>query len=103
MLCYAIAYSDLVGVESSAHFHGPASAGRNASVQFSISPSPSPVGSPKTGCVVPLDMQQEKDLLMGLWYINVHSTQFGGGEIRGQVLSVKGAKQAEGETVADDN
>jgi hypothetical protein len=31
---------------------------------------------------------QESQLLSELWYINVHSTNFPGGEIRGQVLLV---------------
>ena len=29
--------------------------------------------------------QQIDDLFAGLWYINIHSTTSGGGEIRGQV------------------
>lgn len=28
---------------------------------------------------------QEADLLAGLWYINIHTSMFPGGEIRGQV------------------
>jgi len=32
--------------------------------------------------------QQMIDLNNGLWYVNVHSQNFGGGEIRGQILPV---------------
>lgn len=96
-LCYSISYTALVGTETAAHFHGPtgpgpAGPGTISPVVFFISsksptpPSPSPLGSPKTGCVGPFDRNQRNDLLKGLFYINVHSTTFGGGEIRGQVL-----------------
>jgi hypothetical protein len=30
---------------------------------------------------------QETDLLAGLWYVNIHTTTSGGGEIRGQVYA----------------
>ncbi len=87
MLCFSISYSALTGAESAAHFHGPASAGSNAGVQFGLPP-----GSPKNGCVEPLSNQQRKDLEKGLFYINIHSNMWPGGEIRGQVLQIKGAK-----------
>jgi hypothetical protein len=32
--------------------------------------------------------QQLLDLNNGLWYFNIHSSSFGGGEIRGQILPV---------------
>jgi hypothetical protein len=101
MLCYSISYSDLVGTENNAHFHAPASVGENASVLFPISPSPSPFGSPKTGCVGPLTDQDRSNLRRGLFYINIHSTTYPSGEIRGQVLPVNRVRQKPGETVAD--
>lgn len=109
MLCYSISYTALVAMETAAHFHGPASAGQNASILFPISvvpeggevAEPSPFGSPKSGCVGPLSNTERSDLRKGLLYINIHSEAFPAGEIRGQVLRVKGAKQAKGETVAD--
>ncbi len=86
-LCFSISYSELSSAETAAHFHGPASAGTNAGVQFALPP-----GSPKNSCVGPLSNQQRKDLKKGLFYINVHSANLPGGEIRGQVLQIKGAK-----------
>jgi hypothetical protein len=90
-LCYAISYTPLSSNELVAHFHGPAAPGQTADVVKDISPSPSPFGSPKNGCVE-LDKQQTKDLRKGLWYINVHTDDHPTGEIRGQVLPVKGIK-----------
>ena len=83
MLCFSISYSALDGSETGAHFHGPASAGTNAGVQFAL-----PSGSPKNDCVGPLSKKQRKDLEKGLFYINIHSSTVGSGEIRGQVLPV---------------
>ena len=57
-------------------------AGQNASPQISL-----PSGSPKVGTPVALTGPQQADLIAGLWYINIHSQAFPGGEIRGQVLT----------------
>jgi hypothetical protein len=44
-----------------------------------------PASSPAIGSTN-ISAAQGADLLNGLWYINIHSEQFTGGEIRGQVL-----------------
>jgi hypothetical protein len=82
MLHYDIAYSGLSAPETGAHIHGPAPAGANAGVMF-----PLPGGSPKVGMVGPLSAQQIADLNAGRLYVNIHSQNFPGGEIRGQILS----------------
>ena len=82
---------NLGGTELVAHFHGPAAPGQAAAILHNISPSPSPLGSPKNGCVT-LSGQEQKDLKKGLLYINIHSSIAPNGEIRGQVLPVKGVR-----------
>ena len=79
-LHFNIVFDGLVAAQTAAHFHGPAIPGKNAPVQF-----PLPLGSPIIGSVGPLDAVQQSDLLDGLWYVNIRSNQFPGGEIRGQV------------------
>jgi hypothetical protein len=96
-LCYAISYTPLEGTEFLAHFHGPAAKGDLAgpgiaspilhNITGGSPPGPSPIGSPKNGCVLVSDKQQVKDLKAGLWYINIHTMpNHVAGEVRGQVL-----------------
>lgn len=80
-LDYLVSYAGLTGVESAAHIHGPAPIGINAGVVF-----PFAVGSPKIGTFGPLTAAQVADLAGGLYYVNIHSTVFPAGEIRGQIL-----------------
>jgi len=88
MVCYRLSFSPLAGTEILAHFHGPAAPGTNAPILVNITPGPSPIGSPKHGCVQ-FTKDQVKDLNKGLLYLNVHSTVATGGEIRGQVVPTK--------------
>lgn len=82
-LAWNISFQGLVS--TAAHFHGPAPAGSNAGIQISLS-SGSPI-SPLVGSAV-LSADQETDLLNGLWYVNIHSSDYPLGEIRGQLLPV---------------
>jgi len=68
--------------ESAAHFHGPAAPGATANVQVGIG-----LGSP-VSLTVTLTPVQITQVLGGLWYVNIHSTDCGLGEIRGQLLEV---------------
>jgi hypothetical protein len=76
---WQVSWSGLNGV-TAAHFHGPALANANAGVQVPISV----LSNPSSGNTV-LIASQASDLMNGLWYINIHTTTFPGGEIRGQV------------------
>jgi hypothetical protein len=71
----------LIGVPTAAHFHGPALPNQNAGVQVGISAISPSIGS---GIISPI---QAADLFAGLWYLNIHTTSFPGGEIRGQATT----------------
>jgi hypothetical protein len=87
-LSWHIEYSGLSGTSTTAHIHGPAAPGSSAS----------PVTSPFVGTYgvkagtfdgsATLTSQNITDLNAGLLYINIHSSTFGGGEIRGQITTV---------------
>lgn len=88
-LDWNITFSDLVAGATAAHFHGPAAPGTNAPIQVPI-----PLGTSSgmtsgllTGSATLTDVQ-EAQLLSDLWYVNIHSSVFPGGEIRGQAQVV---------------
>ena len=80
LLNWNVSWSGLSGADFLAHFHGPALPSQNAGVQVGIG-----IPSPRIGNAI-LSAAQAADLLAGLWYVNIHSTTFQGGEIRGQVV-----------------
>jgi hypothetical protein len=73
-------YSGLTGPATAAHFHGPAPAGKNAGVMVPIAPATSPLEGSAT-----LNDAQAKALMDGDMYVNVHTAENKGGEIRGQL------------------
>lgn len=75
-------FSGLSGTQTAAHIHGPAIPGVNAPVLF-----PLPVGQ-VTNANFTLTPAQVSTLTNELFYFNVHSTVFPGGEIRGQIRAV---------------
>ncbi len=82
VLTWKLNYAGLSGPVTMAHFHGPASAGQNAGVALGLS---NPVVSPASG-EASLTVGQFADLMAGKWYVNLHTAQHPGGEIRGQLL-----------------
>jgi DNA-binding beta-propeller fold protein YncE len=68
-----------VTAETMAHIHGPAGAGANAGVLFTL-----PNGAFKDHEIT-LSAQNLADLRAGLLYVNVHTSANGNGEIRGQL------------------
>jgi len=96
-------FAGLSANSTAAHIHGPSGPlPATASVLYDFTPGGlnlATLGStsggingtfglvPKSGGAYTVS-QQMADLNAGLWYLNVHSTAFPGGEIRGQILAV---------------
>ena len=78
-LLFGITLRSLEGVETAAQIHGPALPGQNAPILFTL-----PLGN-ASGTLV-LTPAESADLLTGRWYVNVLTTAFPDGEIRGQIL-----------------
>jgi hypothetical protein len=78
-------YSGLVGTVVDAHLHGYAPIGANAGVIFGLSQTGGTAGSFSGGGVIPAG--DIANVMNGLSYINIHSTTFPGGEIRGQLIN----------------
>lgn len=76
----------LLGTTTASHFHGPAAPGVNAGVIVNINTTPG-FGSPQIGMAT-ISEEHEAFFLANMTYINIHTTAFPGGEIRGQVLQV---------------
>jgi len=88
---YEIAFVGLTGAETAAHIHGPADPGMNGGALHALA-----LGNPKGGVWNYLEAQ-ESNILAGKMYVNIHSSAFPGGEIRGQITrlnaSLDGAQE----------
>ncbi len=80
-LKWTVVYSGLTGPAGVGHFHGPAIAGQNAGVALGFKGS---VESPISGEAT-ITLEQAKDVLAGKWYVNLHTKDKPGGEIRAQL------------------
>ena len=87
-LTWSVTYSGLASDVTMSHFHGPAAAGKNAGVLIWISKQGTAPASPITGETT-LTPEQAQQFMAGDWYINVHTKDHPGGEIRGQVVPPK--------------
>jgi hypothetical protein len=81
MLTWTVDYSGLSGPVTAAHIHGPAAAGVNAGV---LVPLGTNLANPIKGSATLTDAQVS-DLEAGRTYINLHTADNKGGEIRGQL------------------
>jgi hypothetical protein len=89
LFTYDVSYSGLTGTPTAAHIHGPALPSANAGVVFGINPDGSlTAAAGRYFGTANLTAPQIEALNDGLWYVNIHSASFPGGEIRGQVTVV---------------
>jgi hypothetical protein len=79
VLTYRVDTQNLEGTEQSAAIHGPAASGVDGPVL-----TPIPTGSPRVGTWT-YDESIEADLLAGRTYVNVATSAFPNGELRGQI------------------
>lgn len=77
-------YTGLIAPVSAAHLHGLAPAGSNAGVLFGLTTTGGTTGTFSGNGV--LSAANLAGMLNNLTYINVHTSAFPGGEIRGQVI-----------------
>jgi MYXO-CTERM domain-containing protein len=94
-------FSGLSGNFRDAHIHAAAPAGLNAGVLYGLSSFIAPGINPGAGTInATVNLvdnannrgfsvaTQKEQLASGLWYFNIHSSTFTGGEIRGQINPV---------------
>ncbi len=83
-LTYTVNYQNLTAAPMMGHIHGSAPRGANSPVLFPFSGLPASNSGRIMGSAdVPAD--KEMDLMNGLFYINLHTPTYPGGEIRGQI------------------
>ena len=87
-LTYSMSFSGLVAPQNAAHFHNDdlANPSPNGAVVRSIGVGTPIAGIWKNTDAQPLTAALVAELFAGRLYINVHSTTFPGGEIRGNII-----------------
>lgn len=86
-LDFTIRWSQLTGIPTGAHIHGPASPGVNAGIKndfFDIFPKTT-AGFFKHSILIDGISIKEDSLLKGFYYVNIHTASYPGGEIRAQI------------------
>jgi len=86
ILNYVVSWKDLPSNPTGFHIHGTAPAGFNAPViQTFVLTGLGKSGTYSGNVLIDGVKFKESDLFGGLYYINMHTTVNGGGEIRGQI------------------
>jgi hypothetical protein len=81
-------WSGLTATATASHIHGPGGLGTNAPVLFPFSGVPAASAGSIPEQTFAITAQQVSYLFAGYLYMNVHTSTFPGGEIRGQLLLV---------------
>lgn len=92
-LSFSVAFQNLGTAYTASHFHAAATAGANSGVAFGFVGaaagwifSNSNKNGTLTNGVWNLTATNKANLLAGLTYVNIHTSGFPGGELRGQLL-----------------
>jgi hypothetical protein len=83
-LTWRVSFTNLTAPLTAMHFHGPAAPNANAGIVIPIPASPAQASIVNGAATV--TEQQMADILAGRYYVNVHTPNNPGGEIRGQVV-----------------
>src|SRR5688572_27616930 len=78
-IALGLTFTGLTSPATMAHLHGPGARGVDAGIKITINHA-SPLSQ-----TVTYNEADEADILAGLWYVNIHTGTFAGGEIRGQL------------------
>lgn len=81
-LTWKVTFSGLTGPATGGHIHGAAPAGQNAGV---VIPFGGDLNAQPVMGEITVTPAQYADMAAGLYYVNIHSARFPGGEIRGQL------------------
>jgi hypothetical protein len=81
---YSVSYAGLVANSTAAHIHGPATTSQNAGVLLGLAGTLNAQAGTLAASSVAANPTLTSALINGLAYVNIHSTSFPGGEVRGQ-------------------
>ena len=88
-----LTFSGLTSNANAAHIHGAAAVGSNAGVLFDFSAvTPAATSGTIPAQTFAITAGQVTQLKAGQFYFNIHTTNHGGGEIRGQILDAPSEK-----------
>jgi hypothetical protein len=90
VLTYKVTWTGLTGPPTAMHVHGLAPTGFPAGIVQTILSASNPTAFPASGSytgsmTVDNITVKEQDLLNGLYYMNIHTSTYPAGEIRGQI------------------
>jgi hypothetical protein len=85
-ISYALIFGGLLSPTVAAHFHAPAPPGVNAPVIIGYAGFPTGVTAGTYSNTHVITDLQETQLFSRLWYSNIHTSMFPGGEIRTQII-----------------
>jgi hypothetical protein len=83
-LFYSVTFTNLGSAANAAHIHAPADSANDASPVVIFSPPAATFGT--FSGITTMTSPVTYFLMNQLGYVNIHSGNFGGGEIRGQVM-----------------
>lgn len=92
-ISWSVSYSGLTGTVTASHIH-KAPIGTNGGVVIGLNPVVGTSSGSFNG-TSPVTALQVADLMAGLYYVNIHTTTFPGGEVRAQL---EGAPTPAGKT-----